>query len=111
MIDRFESTPETDEPLPFDDENDVEQEDIYDEDQLYNGDNPPGPAPKLQGDLSKNKPQRIDPTSDVHSAVSSSISPPQQPARDESPLEGECDYISFPLISFLPFSSNFTGIN
>lgn len=110
MIDRFESTPETDEPLPFDDENDVEQEDIYDEDQLYNVDNPPGPAPKLQGDLSK-KPQRIDPTSDVHSAVSSSSISPPQPARDESPLEGECDYISFTLISFLPFSSNFTEIN
>lgn len=87
MIDRFESTPELDEPLPYEDENEFEHDDIYDEDQLYNVDNPPGPAPKLQGDLSK-KPQRIDPTSDVHNVISSSISPPQ-PARDESPLEGE----------------------
>jgi hypothetical protein len=87
LIDRFESTPEPDEPLPFDDENEPEQEDIYDEDQLYNVDNPPGPAPKLQSDLSK-KPHRVDPTAEIHSD-SSSISPPQ-PARDESPLEGKC---------------------
>lgn len=108
MIDRFESTPETDEPLPYEDENELEQEDIYDEDQLYNVDNPPGPAPKLQGDLSK-KPQRIDPTSDVHSAISSSISPPQT-ARDESTLEGECCNKNFPLI-FLPHLLTFTEIN
>lgn len=88
MIDRFESTPEPDEPLPFDEDNELEQEEIYDEEQFYKESESPGPAPKLQSDLSK-KPQRID--LDVLSTVAStsSLTPPQ-PARDDSPLGGKC---------------------
>lgn len=92
LIDRFESNPEADEPLPFDDDNELEQEEIYDEEQFYKESESPGPAPKLQGDLSK-KPQRVD--SDVPSTVSSSSLTPPQPAKDESPLNGKCLIIIF----------------
>lgn len=92
LIDRFESNPEADEPLPFDDDNELEQEEIYDEEQFYKESESPGPAPKLQGDLSK-KPQRVD--SDVPSTVSSSSLTPPQPAKDESPLNGKCLIIFF----------------
>ncbi|CRK98370.1 CLUMA_CG011729, isoform A, partial [Clunio marinus] len=82
LIDRFESTPEPDEPLQIDDV-EPEQEELYDEDQFYKeSDISPGPAPKLQGDIVK-KPQRFD---DSSLAVTSSISPPQH-TRDESFLE------------------------
>lgn len=82
LIDRFESTPEPDEPLQIDDL-EPEQEELYDEDQFYKeSDMSPGPAPKLQGDLAK-KSQRVDP---VH-AITSSVSPPQR-TRDDSSLEG-----------------------
>lgn len=88
LIERFESTPEPDEPLPFDDNEQQEQdEEIYDEDQFYKeSDISPGPAPKLQSDLSKKPQQRFD--DPIYPSVSSSISPPQH-ARDDSPLEGE----------------------
>lgn len=92
LIDRFESTPEPDEPLPFDDDNELEQEEIYDEEQFYKESESPGPAPKLQSDLSK-KPQRID--LDVLSTVSSSSLTPPQPARDDSPHGGKCLIIFF----------------
>jgi hypothetical protein len=80
FIDRFESAPETDEPLPFDD-NEQELDEVYDEDQFYKESDP---APKLQSDLSQ-KPQKYD-TQSV-SMVSSSISPPQH-AHDESSING-----------------------
>lgn len=84
LIDRFESTPETDEPLQIDDV-EPEQEELYDEDQFYKeSDISPGPAPKLQGDLAK-KPERFD--GPVYT-VTSSVSPPQR-TRDESNLEGK----------------------
>lgn len=84
LIDRFESTPEPDEPLQLDDL-ELEQEDLYDEDQFYKeSDMSPGPAPKLQGDLAK-KPQQFD--GPIYT-FTSSISPPQR-ARDDSSLEGE----------------------
>lgn len=84
LIDRFESTPETDEPLQIDDV-EPEQEELYDEDQFYKeSDISPGPAPKLQGDLAK-KPERFD--GPVYT-VTSSVSPPQR-TRDETNLEGK----------------------
>lgn len=84
LIDRFESTPEPDEPLQLDDL-ELEQEDLYDEDQFYKeSDMSPGPAPKLQGDIAK-KPQQFD--GPIYT-VTSSVGPPQR-ARDDSSLEGE----------------------
>lgn len=84
LIDRFESTPEPDEPLQIDDL-ELEQDELYDEDQFYKeSDISPGPAPKLQGDLAK-KPQRFD---GPVFTVTSSVSPPQR-NRDDSSLEGE----------------------
>lgn len=89
LIDRFESTPEPDEPLPFDDNELDQEEELYDEDQFYKeSDISPGPAPKLQSDLSKKPQQRSDNDPLYTPTVSSSISPPQH-ARDDSPLEGE----------------------
>lgn len=84
MIDRFDSTPEPDEPL-HNDELDLEpEEELYDEDQFYKEqDISPGPAPKLQGDLSK-RPSSFDIPSTV---VSTSVSPPQR-TKDESAIEG-----------------------
>lgn len=83
LIDRFESTPESDEPLQVDDL-EPEQEEIYDEDQFYKeSDISPGPAPKLQGDIVK-KPTRFD--GPIHT-LTSSVSPPQR-NRDDSSLEG-----------------------
>lgn len=83
LIDRFESTPEPDEPLQIEDI-EPEQEEIYDEDQFYReSDISPGPAPKLQGDLVK-KTQSFD--GPIYT-VSSSASPPQR-TRDGS-LEGK----------------------
>lgn len=59
-------------------------DELYDEDQFYKeSDISPGPAPKLQGDLSK-KPQRYDVP--VYTATSS-VAPPQR-TRDDSALEG-----------------------
>lgn len=90
LIDRFESTPEPDEPLQIDDL-EPEQEELYDEDQFYKeSDISPGPAPKLQGDLAK-KPQTFDGSTFT---LTSSLSPPQR-ARDDSSLEGEFLYIKF----------------
>lgn len=84
LIDRFESTPEPDEPLQFDDI-EIEQEELYDEDQFYKeSDISPGPAPKLQGDLTK-KNHRVETTAFI---ATSSISPPQR-NRDDSSLQGE----------------------
>jgi hypothetical protein len=85
LIDRFDSTPEPDEPLHNDELDPEPEEEIYDEDQFYKEqDISPGPAPKLQGDLSK-RPQTFDvPTV----TVSSSVSPPQH-AKDESIFEGK----------------------
>lgn len=84
LIDRYESTPEADEPLQSDLEQD--QDDLYDDDQFYKESDliPPGPAPKLQGDLVK-KQQR--PQDGPIYTYTSSISPPLR-ARDESTLEG-----------------------
>ncbi|CAO1411368.1 unnamed protein product, partial [Diamesa tonsa] len=83
LIDRYESTPEADEPLQSDLEQD--QVDLYDDDQFYKESDliPPGPAPKLQGDLVK-KQQR--PQDGPIYTYTSSISPPLR-ARDESTLE------------------------
>jgi hypothetical protein len=84
LIDRFESTPELDEPLQMDELEPETDDELYDEDQFYKeSDISPGPAPKLQGDLSK-KPQRFDVP--VFTA-SSTIAPPQR-TRDDSTLEG-----------------------
>lgn len=84
LIDRYESTPEADEPLQSDLEQD--QDDLYDDDQFYKESDliPPGPAPKLQGDLVM-KQQR--PQDGPIYTYTSSISPPLR-ARDESTLEG-----------------------
>lgn len=91
LIDRFESTPEPDEPLQIDDL-EPEQEELYDEDQFYKeSDISPGPAPKLQGDLAK-KPQTFDGSATF--TVTSSVGPPQR-ARDDSSLEGEFLRIKF----------------
>lgn len=88
LIDRFESTPESDEPLQMDDLELETDEELYDEDQFYKeSDMSPGPAPKLQGDLAK-KPQRFD--SPVYT-VTSSVSPPQR-TRDDSSLEGTMSF-------------------
>lgn len=83
LIDRFESTPESDEPLQMDDlEPETDDDELYDEDQFYKeSDISPGPAPKLQGDLAK-KPQRFDVPS-----FTSSATPPQR-TNDGSTLEG-----------------------
>ncbi|XP_070496023.1 protein eva-1-like [Chironomus tepperi] len=87
LIDRFESTPEPDEPLPYDDNEVDQEEELYDEDQFYKeSDISPGPAPKLQSDLSKKPQQRPDNDPVFTPTVSSSISPPQH-ARDDSPIE------------------------
>lgn len=84
LIDRFESTPESDEPLQMDDVEPETDDELYDEDQFYKeSDISPGPAPKLQGDLAK-KQQRFDVP--IYT-VTSSISPPQR-TRDDSSLEG-----------------------
>jgi hypothetical protein len=84
LIDRFESTPEPDEPLQFDDL-EIEQEELYDEDQFYKEqDISPGPAPKLQGDLVKKNHREETPVY----TVTSSVSPPQR-NRDDSSLQGE----------------------
>jgi len=81
LIDRFESTPESDEPLQVD-EVEPEQDEIYDDDQFYK-ETDIGPAPKLQGvDLVKKSQKTLD------TSVSSSVGPPQR-ARDDSNLEGE----------------------
>ena len=89
MIDRFESKPEPDEPLPYDDNEVDQEEELYDEDQFYKeSDMSPGPAPKLQSDLSKKSQQRTDNDPVFTPTVSSSISPPQH-ARDDSPIEGK----------------------
>lgn len=87
LIDRFESTPEPDEPLQIDDL-EPEQDELYDEDQFYKeSDISPGPAPKLQGDPVK-KSQTFDgPTY----TVTSSIGPPQR-TREGSSLEGRFLY-------------------
>jgi hypothetical protein len=83
LIDRFESTPELDEPLQVD-ELELEQEELYDEDQFYKeSDISPGPAPKVHDPAKKT--HRVD--TPVYT-VTSSISPPQR-NRDESTLEGE----------------------
>lgn len=83
MIDRFESTPEPDEPLQIDDL-EPEQDELYDEDQFYKeSDISPGPAPKLQGDLVKKPQSSFD--GPIHT-VTSSVTPPQR-TRD-SFLEG-----------------------
>lgn len=79
LIDRFESTPEPDEPLQIDDL-EPEQEELYDEDQFYKeSDISPGPAPKLQGEPAK--------PSFPAFTVTSSVGPPQR-TRDDSSLEG-----------------------
>lgn len=84
LIDRFESTPESDEPLQMEDVEPETDEEVYDEDQFYKeSDISPGPAPKLQGDISK-KSERFD--NPVY-AVTSSVGPPQR-TRDDSSLEG-----------------------
>jgi hypothetical protein len=84
LIDRFESTPESDEPLQMDDVEPETDDELYDEDQFYKeSDISPGPAPKLQGDLAK-KTQRFDVP--IYT-VTSSVSPPQR-TRDDSSLEG-----------------------
>lgn len=89
LIDRFESTPEPDEPLQIDDL-EPEQDELYDEDQFYKeSDISPGPAPKLQGDIAK-KPQRFDGTV---FPVTSSVGPPLR-TRDDSSLEGEGNCLS-----------------
>lgn len=96
LIDRFESTPEPDEPLQIDDL-EPEQEELYDEDQFYKeSDISPGPAPKLQGDLAK-KPQPFD--GPVYT-VTSSVSPPQR-TRDGSSLEGKFLYRKLSSFQFL----------
>ncbi|KAG5679929.1 hypothetical protein PVAND_009465 [Polypedilum vanderplanki] len=90
LIDRFDSTPEPDEPLPFDQDNELEQEEeLYDEDQFYKeSDISPGPAPKLQGDISKKPQQQQRPDSTpTYPSISSSLSPPQHAKGDDSPLE------------------------
>lgn len=85
LIDRFESTPEPDEPLQIDDI-EPEQEELYDEDQFYKeSDISPGPAPKLQGDLAKKPVTSFD---GPVFTVTSSVGPPQK-SRDEAGLEGE----------------------
>lgn len=91
MIDRFDSTPEPDEPLQNDELDPEPEEEIYDEDQFYKeSDISPGPAPKLQGDLSK-RPQ----ISDVPNVtVASSVGPPQR-AKDETILEGNFENWKF----------------
>lgn len=84
LIDRFESTPEPDEPLQIDDL-EPEQDELYDEDQFYKeSDISPGPAPKLQGDIAK-KPHRLDGTD---FPATSSVSPSLR-TRSDSSLEGE----------------------
>jgi hypothetical protein len=96
LIDRFESTPEPDEPLQIDDL-EPEQEELYDEDQFYKeSDISPGPAPKLQGDIEK-KLQRFD--GPVYT-VTSSVSPPQR-TRDDSTLEGTFLYSSVLINQYL----------
>lgn len=83
LIDRFESTPEPDEPLQIDDL-EPEQEELYDEDQFYKeSDMSPGPAPKLQGDLAKKTPRFDSPVF----IATSSVGPPQR-TRDDTTLEG-----------------------
>ena len=84
LIDRFESTPESDEPLQMEDVEPETDEEVYDEDQFYKeSDISPGPAPKLQGDISK-KQERFDISVFT---VTSSVGPPQR-TRDDSSLEG-----------------------
>lgn len=87
LIDRFESTPEPDEPLQFD-ELEPEQDELYDDDQFYK-ETDIGPAPKLQGDPSKKTLKTLE--GPIYS-VTSSIGPPQR-NRDDTSLEGELDEI------------------
>ena len=85
LIDRYESTPEADEPLQTDIEQD--QDDLYDDDQFYKESEAIPPAPKLQGDLaSKDRPSDIIPS--IITVQSSSVRPPLR-NRDDSSLDGK----------------------
>lgn len=88
LIDRFDSTPEPDEPLHHNEVDMEPDEDLYEDPYDKDLDISPGPAPKLQGDLSK-RPQTNNDASPVPPSVSSSVSPPQSRSKEETKLEGE----------------------
>lgn len=91
LIDRFDSTPEPDEPL-HNNEVDLEpDEDLYEDPYDKDLDLSPGPAPKLQGDLSK-RPANFDASPVPPSSVPSSVSPPQPRSKEDAKSEGELQH-------------------
>ncbi|XP_055611021.1 protein eva-1 isoform X1 [Uranotaenia lowii] len=81
LKDRFEAAPEPDEPLQSDLE--LDQNDLYDEDQFFRESDaiPPGPAPKLQGSPANNR------VSDIPIYVAASSTPPAPPRSIQDVLE------------------------
>lgn len=88
LIDRFDSTPEPDEPL-HNNEVDLEpDEDLYEDPYDKDSDISPGPAPKLQGDIKPRLPNS-DASPVPPSSVPSSVSPPQSRSKEDSRSDGE----------------------
>lgn len=89
LKDRYETAPESDEPQQTD--LDLDQDELYDEDQFYKESEAIPPAPKVQG---ANVGRSFDfDTSDPHEEATSTLLPPLL-SRNDANLEGKCSQYS-----------------
>lgn len=90
LKDRYETLPEPDEPKQS--EVDLDEDEIYDEDQFYKESEAIPPSPKLQGAVAEGK---ISSNEKVDTEASSNSYVPTDPTRDKSSLKGEYTAIFF----------------
>lgn len=90
LKDRFDYSNEPDEPQHVDP--DLNQDDLYDEDQFYRESEAIPPAPKLHRELSKSALGGIGDFPTIEPAPSS-VNPPQRTREGNHHLEGMCTHL------------------